>query len=454
MERGGSETAGANAGDPWPDGGSLWAATAPAVPGWPPLEGSAAADLAVVGGGYTGLSTALHAAERGLRVVLLEARAIGWGASGRNGGQVIAGLKEDPAALGRRFGPALGRRVAAVAGAAPERLFTLIQRLGIEPDVDRRGWLQPAAGQAGLDRQARRAAEWQAFGAPVAMLGTAELAARLGTTFFAGGLADARGGTIHPVKLAQGLAAAAAARGVRLHGRSPVTQLTPAAPGWRLATPTGYVVTRRVVLATNAYSGTLWPALRRSVVPVRSLQAATGPLEPGLRATLLPAAAAASDMLALQVYFRLDPDGRFVIGGRGGLTAAQDEACAQRLRRVAEALYPALVGQAWPHRWGGLVALTGDHLPHLHEPAPGLYALLGCNGRGVAIMVELGRVLADRLAGLPEAAADYPLTPLRPLPFHAFHRPVLRVRLALGDRRASRALKAAAQVPAPAGGPP
>lgn len=401
---------------------SLWAATA--VPGrdFPLLSGELRARTVVVGGGFTGLSSALHLAEAGWDVVLLEANAIGWGASGRNGGQVIAGLKYDPDKLETMFGPDLGPRLAWAVGDAPDYLFRLIERLGLRCDARQNGWIQPAHSESALAIVERRARQWQHRGVAARILDKREVGKLLGSDAYLGGWLDPRGGGIQPLSYARGLAAAAADRGVRIHAGSPAVRVARAGGGWRVDTPGGSVTAETLILATNAYTDGLWPGLKRSVVPTYSLQVATQPLSEPVRRSILPDGHVASDTLRLVRYYQIDSGGRFVLGARGPFhdnVVVRD--AGEQLRHIRQ-LYPQLEGVPFGHVWSGQVAMTADHLPHLHVLAPGAFAALGFNGRGVALTTTMGRFLAALASGTPAEAVDFPVTPLRPLPLHGFNR--------------------------------
>ncbi|MCX8101794.1 MAG: FAD-binding oxidoreductase [Geminicoccaceae bacterium] len=410
---------------------SLWTATAPPGPSCPPLEGEVEAEVAIVGGGYTGLSAALHLAERRVSVVLLEAHEPGWGASGRNGGQVIPGLKEDPDAVERILGPTFGRRAVRLSGEAPDLVFDLVARHGIACGAVRAGWIQPAPDEAGVRLQRARVEQWQRRGAPVEWLDRGAVSAALGTGLYLGGLLDRRAGSLQPLAYARGLAAAAIRAGARICGRSPALRLERAGAGWRVRSPRGAVRARTVLLCTNGYSDGLLPGLARALVPVVSVQVASAPLSENVRRSILPGGEAASDTRRLLVYFRLDPEGRLVIGGRGAASERGVRAAQARLRRLAQRMFPQLPDDlVWERAWGGRVALTENHLPFLVEPAPGLVAAAGYNGRGVAMATAMGRVLADKASGVPDDELDFPLTRLRPIPFHALHRPAMALAVA------------------------
>ena len=398
---------------------SLWQETAVPAADYPPVSGTVRAEIAVVGGGYTGLSAALHLAEAARDVAVIEARSPGWGASGRNGGQVIAGVKHDPEALLALFGPGVGVRMIETVGAAPDAVFGLIARHGIACDAVRAGWIQPAVSAATLSVSRERVRQWRAAGADVSLLDAAEMARLLGSQAYVGGMLDGRGGTVQPLSYARGLAAAAARAGARIFAETKATALERAGSGWRLAVPSGEVLAERVILATNAYSDRLHDGLRRSVIAVPSWQVATGPLPLSVCETILPGRQSGSDMRRLLRYFRLDADGRFVIGARGSYAEPQPGSSLKRLCEAAVKIFPQLRGVAFDYQWGGMVALTSDHLPHLNVLAPGLFAGLGYNGRGVAMATVMGRELAALATG---DAAGLPVAPLRPVRFHAASR--------------------------------
>jgi glycine/D-amino acid oxidase-like deaminating enzyme len=404
---------------------SLWTATAnPALP-CPPLEGPAETEVAIVGGGYTGLSAALHLAEAGAPVTLLEAETPGWGASGRNGGQVNPGLKEDPDAIEARFGPEMGGRMIRLSGSACDLVFDLVARHRIDCAAERPGWVVTAPGAAARRVFEARVAQWTRRGAPLRMLSAQETAEIVGSEVYPFAMLDARGGTVHPLNYALGLATAAQSAGAILHGRSRVTGLAREGETWTLTTARGRLRARRVLLCTNGYTDDLAPPLRRTLVPVRSVQVATAPLSDNLRRAILPGGHAVSDGRRLVLYFRIDPEGRFVMGGRGSYGRAAVLQRLQALRDVSRTLYPQLAEAEWRHAWGGFVAMTTDHFPHLDRIAPGVMAAVGYNGRGVAMATAMGKVLADWAAGMPEAALDFPVTQPRPIPFHFLRKPAV-----------------------------
>jgi len=413
---------------PPPSGGppaSAWTHSVEPLPATLPLEGDRRADVVIVGAGYTGLSAALHTAERGADVVVLDAADPGWGASGRNGGQIIPGLKHDPDELERRFGDETGRRMWEIAGGAAEAVFELIARHKIACHVERCGWIAAAPHAAALESLRSRTAQWQRRGAPVELLDASRIAELTGTTGYVGGMLDRRAGALQPLAFVRGLARAAQGAGAAIHGRSAVERLESTGQSWRVETAAGHVTARTVILATNAYSDDLWPGLRRTVLPVQSYQVATRPLPDEVRRRVLPGGQVVSDLRRILFYFRLDPEGRLLMGGRGPLDDRGDPALFTRLEAVAQRLFPQIGATAWEHRWSGRVALTADHLPHLHEPRPGVLMGLGYNGRGVAMATVMGKLLADRALGASHAEIGWPVTPVAPIPLHRWRLPAM-----------------------------
>jgi glycine/D-amino acid oxidase-like deaminating enzyme len=271
-----------------------------------------------------------------------------------------------------------------------------------------------------LQQQAARVEQWQRRGAAVQLLSHAEIARLTGSSRYCGGLIDRRGGAVQPLSYARGLAHALLAAGGRIFTQSPALTLTRAAGGYRIETPQGHLTAPRVIIATNAYTGRLTERLRRSIVPVPSFQVATAPIPAELRTTILPEGQAASDTARLLRYFRLDASGRLVLGTRGSFAAAPSVRSVRHHYRAVSEIYPQLQGIGFEYHWGGFVAMTQDHLPHLHELAPGLLAGLGYNGRGVAMATVMGRLLARWALGTSAGELGFPVTPLRPVPLHAF----------------------------------
>lgn len=401
---------------------SLWAATAPAAPQTPALAESLKVDVAIVGAGYTGLSTALHLAERGVSVCVLEANEPGWGASGRNGGQVNPTLKYDPDQLVQMYGVERAEPLINTVSNSADLVFNLIERHGIDCAPTRKGWMQVSYSEKGVAGLHARAEQWARRGVPVQRLDAGAVSARMGSQAFAGGWLDGRAGAIQPLAYARGLVRAAQAAGVRIHGQSAVTAMQQAGAGWKLQTASGAQVSAgQVVLATNGYSGDLWPGMAQSVLAANSFIVATRPLSGPGAESILPGQETVSTAQRLLLYFRKDAHGRLLMGGRGLFEDPTGPADFAHLERSLALLFPQLGKLDFEYRWAGRIAITRDFMPHVHEPAPGLTLALGCNGRGIALCTSLGQQLAGRLCDSHSDFA-YPVTPLQRLPLHGLQR--------------------------------
>ncbi|MBB5222902.1 glycine/D-amino acid oxidase-like deaminating enzyme [Amaricoccus macauensis] len=411
---------------------SLWAATAlPRTPA-PPLDADTDADTVVIGGGFTGLSAALELARSGQRVVLLEAEAVGWGASGRNNGQVIPTMTAaEPDALAARYNAA-GERFARLVGNSASVLFDIVRREGIEAEAEaeQAGWFQPAHSPGRVALSRARVEAWQRFGFPARLLDRAEATALLGSDFWYGGMLNPTGGHINPLGLARGMARAAEAHGATLHETTPVTGWQRDGDRWTVTTQGGRKVrARHMILATSTYTGELVPGLAsrlaRTVVPVLSWQMATAPISDNVRRTILPGRQAVSDTRGDLRFFRYDARNRLITGGVViGEHDVRRRVAAKAARNLADA-FPALGEQSMTHVWSGYVGMTWDRFPRVHSLGPDAWTWIGCNGRGVALGVSLGREMARAVSGAALDTLALPVVPIpAPLPFHSIARRV------------------------------
>jgi glycine/D-amino acid oxidase-like deaminating enzyme len=414
---------------------SLYADTAlPAIP-TPPLDGDRRVAVAVIGAGFTGLSTALHLAEQGVDVTVLEAHEPGWGASGRNGGQVNPGLKHDPDDVEARFGADLGRRMINLAWNAPKVVFDLATRLQISCEARQAGTIRAAytEGSAGevrgsFEQGARR-------GMPVEFLDRERINAATGTDRYLCALLDRRGGHLNPLAFARGLTRAAVQAGAKVHGATTVTKVHRNGSAWTLATGSGSVRADTLVLATNGYTDGLWPKLRGSIVPVYSGIVATEPIPAEVADVVFPLRASLYELGKVTVYYRLDAGNRLLMGGRCRQRPVADPAAMRFLMRYTHRLWPQLRPYRFTHGWNGQLAVTMDHYPHVHEPAAGVHVCLGYNGRGVAMSTAMGAELARRVIGGQAAAIDMPITDLRLIPFQGLWRTAVAARITYGRIR-------------------
>ncbi len=411
----------------WPP--SLWAATAPAAPALPALEGDQATDVVIVGAGFTGLSTAIHLREMGVAATVVEAAEPGWGASGRNNGQVIPTLSgHDPSAMVKRHGEA-GERFNAVLRDSAAYLFDLVRKYGIAAEAEQTGWVQPVHSPGRLKLAERRVKEWSALGAPVELLDRAAVSQMLGTSAWFGGFWNRTGGHINPLALTRGLATVAASLGTVIYARSPAVSMGFANGRWTVRTAHGSVTAPALVLATNAYTGEferqLAPAIAGEVIPVLSWQMATKPVSDNIAKTVIPGRQAVSDTHRELYFARWDARNRLVTGGAatfpGPAGVALRKPVAARLMR----LWPQLGDVEFDFVWSGYVGMTPDSLlhpevpgfPRIHQLGPNGFAWVGCNGRAVALSISLGRELARATQGVALDKLGLPLSEPGPRPF-------------------------------------
>ncbi len=396
----------------------VYVRSAPPPPPTQKLEGQRHVAVAVIGAGFTGLSTALHLAEAGIDVAVLEAKDIGWGASGRAFGQVVPYLKPSHDAILRHYGPERGQRIVDAVAAGPDLVFELIGRHGIECWPMRSGLIFAAHSPSGRHDLEHRTQYWQQRGAPVEMLEGARCAEAIGSPLYKAASLDRRGGNINPFAYARGLARAAVAAGAVIHPNTRVRGLARRDGRWSIDAGGAGVTADNVVIATNAYTGDLWPGLRESIIPIRGHGFVSEPLSDNVRHTLLPERQSMTDTRHLFSGVRMLPDGRLHASAYGPIFGPERPADLRRVNARIRKLYPQLGTIKWQQGWSGFVAMTADHFPRLHALAPGLYAGLGYNGRGIAAATMMGRDLAAVVRGARDEATVFPLTPLRPLPWH------------------------------------
>jgi gamma-glutamylputrescine oxidase len=383
---------------------SYYAATAERQHSYPPLQGTQSCDVAVVGGGLAGLSASLELAERGFSVTLLEARQIGWGASGRNGGQAIHGLACDQSTIEQQLGLDEARRVWAMSIEALDLLRQRIRRYGIDCD-----WRDGYLGLATNARKSRELQDWaermdQVYGYAQQHIPPAEMARWIASERFHSGVFDPRSGHLHPLKYTLGLGRAAAAAGVAIHEQTPVQSLQ-AGPTLRLRTAQGELQARHVLLAGNVYLQGIAPELEPRIMPVGTYIACTETLEDKLADSLIPSRAAVCDTNFVLDYFRTTNDQRMLYGGRVSYSTVTPMNLAESIRQRMAGTFAQLASAKVEYAWGGFVDISMNRAPDFGRlPAAGGYAanvyyLQGFSGHGLALTGLAGKLVAEAIAG-------------------------------------------------------
>lgn len=377
----------------------LWELSAPPAPTTTVLREHLSAEVVIVGAGYTGLSAALHLAKAGRKVVVLEAVEIGFGASGRNSGFVNAGLWVMPDDLIATLGPVHGNRLIGLLGEAPREVFALTERYGMECQADHRGTYHCAVGASGLKQLQARQAQWSKLGAKVELLSAGDTQARTGAAGYTGSLFDPRAGTIQPLAYARGLAGAAISEGATIHTGSAVTGFERNGTAWQVRTAGGSVSANWLILATDAYSTGATASIRQEQVHLPYFHVSTAPLGHNIRKTILPHGGAGWDTKTILSGFRLDAEGRLIVGSVGALRGTGLSVHRAWAKRHIRKLFPQLGECELETEWYGKIGMTPDHLPRLHSYGPNAIGFSGYNGRGIAPGTVFGRELARLILG-------------------------------------------------------
>jgi glycine/D-amino acid oxidase-like deaminating enzyme len=388
----------------------LWADTAPPAPKLSGLEGEQKAEVAIIGGGYTGLSAALHLAQSGRDAIVLEAREIGFGGAGRNVGLVNAGLWLMPDDVVRIMGQTYGERLIEVLGASPDMVFGLIEKHGIQCEAKRKGTLHCAHSPGGFSALQQRQAQWKRRGAPVTLLSREEAAPKIGSESFHGALLDQRAGTIQPLAYAYGLAQVAKSTGARLYKDSPVTAFKRESDHWRLTTPTGSVSAKAVILATHGYPEAAFKHREKELIPFNFFQFATSPLPENIRKTILPGGEGAWDTNLILSSFRLDQSGRLIVGSVGQVENMGYSLHKSWVRRTIKKIFPQVGPVSLEYAWDGRIAMTVDHIPRFHMLDEDLVSVSSYNGRGIGPGTVFGKLLAELVLGASPDTIPLPVS--------------------------------------------
>ncbi len=395
----------------------LWEKTAPAAPQTPALSGNVDADVVIVGGGYTGVSAALHLAEAGTRVVLLEANEIGFGGAGRNVGLINGGMWVMPLEIPGVLGPVYGERVLDLLGNAPLLVRALIEKHAIECELEKNGTLHCAVGEEGLKEIRERCAQWAARGADVRVLSAEETARRIGTTAYSGSLLDMRAGTLQPLAYVRGLAKAAIAADAKIHTGSAAISTERNGNRWLVNTANGSVSADWIIVASEFYSTGPWEQVRNEQVLLPYFNFATVPLSKTQLEKILPGREGCWDTKEILSSFRMDRAGRLVFGSVGALRNTGASIHRSWAKRSLKRLFPELGDIAFETEWYGRIGMTDDAIPRFHKFAPNVVGFSGYNGRGIAPGTVFGKTLARHILGeLSEEEMPLPVTDVKEAP--------------------------------------
>ncbi len=414
---------------------SWYAETAGEIPERAALSGGHRADVCVVGAGYAGLSAALHLAERGFRVVVLEANRVGWGASGRNGGQLGLTPRAEMDDYVRALGRDDARKVWDISVAANRLVKDLVARHAIPCDLApghvEAAWKRGDARWV-MDWAEEAARDWGHTGARP--LDRAEIAEMLGTERYHAGCHEAEAAHLHPLKLALGLARAAEAAGAVIHERSRVTRV---APG-RVETADAHVEAEQVLLAANGYLDALEPRVRARSMPINNFIAATEPLDPATANRINRARVCVSDTKFVLNYFRLTPCRRLLWGGGESYGQRFPADIGAVVRRAMAEVYPEFAKMRFTHAWGGTLAITPTRMPVFQDLGGGVLAISGWSGSGIHMATMGGKIAADAIRGRSERWDVMARLPTPAFPGGAWFRaPLLKLAMswyALRDR--------------------
>lgn len=386
-----------NANSPYPP--SYYAASRNIIRETKKLEGEVTADIVVVGAGYSGMSTAIHLAESGLKVVVVEAAEVGWGASGRNGGQVVNGLNASLATIGKRYGEKTANFVGGLVQEGAGIIYDWVARYGIDCDL-KRGNIYAAYTEQHMRELEAKKALWKSHGMDDhELLDREAIRKHIGSDVYAGGMIDHSGAHMHPLNLVLGEAKAFEGLGGVIYEHSPVTRVSQSADSAVVETAAGRVTAKTAVVCGNAYLGNVVPQLTARVMPVSTQMMATAPLGRERAEALLPTGMCVEDVRYILDYFRISADYRLVFGG-GVVYGGTDPAdVVAKLRPNMEKVFPQLKGERVDFAWSGNFALSFSRVPQMGRLGNRIYFAHGYSGHGVTGSHLFGRILSEAIKG-------------------------------------------------------
>lgn len=394
---------------------SLWGKTAVDAIEPESLQETLEADVLVVGAGFSGMSTALHLAEQGVSVVVLESHSVGFGGSGRNAGLVNAGVWQTPDYVVEQLGAEAGSQFNQALYDSPNLVFDLLNRYQIDCQGKQCGTINIAHSASAIDYLQSRCQQLQKLGADVRFIDGGTSSAMSGSNRYRhGGILDANAGTINPLSYVRGLAKAAIGQGVQLFQNTPLVSLKRDDNRWLAKSPNGQVLAEKVVLATNAYADENSLGVRDSTVPVFIFHCATEPLAADIVDDILPERHGVWDTQTLLTSSRIDENGRLIMSSAGSLHGLAKTIRQNWMKRLRDRLYPQTKGTPWAYQWTGQIGVTSNKLLRIQLLAPGLFAPAGYNGRGIGPGTVIGKHLANTLISGNRNEFPFPIETLHP----------------------------------------
>ncbi|GIN22359.1 MAG TPA: FAD-binding oxidoreductase [Bacillus bacterium] len=404
---------------------SMWEATAGERKSRPTLQGEQHCDIVIIGGGFSGLSTSYHLQKMGYRTIVLEKNTVGYGASGRNGGELLTGYHGTMESFAQKKGFETAKKMWELSLDSIDLVENITKENGISCDLVRKGDIRPAYKVSHLEkfkRDQEYLAEKFNFH-EISIIDRSEMKTELNTDFYHGARINERGAHFHPLKFVLGLADVVEGLGGSIFENSEAVKVKrDSADKVTVTTPNGRVIADEVVIVTNAYAGNLDNTLKKSVIPVESIMIATEPLTEELIQELIPKNRAVSDSKNLLYYFRRTGDNRMAFGGSGrALGKRAQRKLFDNLREGMTTVFPQLKDARVEYRWGGKVGFTQDFLPYIGQLEDGTYFAFGYCGKGAAMAVMAGKVLAETIHHPDQVNNPLKKESLRPIPFHSQH---------------------------------
>lgn len=386
------------------------------------LQGQTQADVTIIGAGITGLRAALELAQHNLNVVVLDSHEPGWGASGRTGGQVNPLAHATPDKINQQLGKVFGPRMLDSYVKSGDELFNLIAQFKLQCAPTQNGWIRAAHCSSAIKELQQMHRGWSDAGLDIRFIEKKELQQLSGSTAYDTATLVKSGGCIQPLSYSRELARVASEQGAKIYCSSTVTAVESVGPQlWKVKTATASVTSKWVLFCTNGYTDNTLKGLKQTIIPLVSVQAVTRPLSDDEYHSALPQGHTLSDTRRVIYYSRKDNQNRLLFGSLG-YSEHCNRADKKRLHQGLEKVFPQFCAADLQQYWGGRLAFTPEILPHLHEPAPGLLAGLGYNGRGVAMATVMGRILSERVKGKASEDLAIATTKFKPFFAHSLHK--------------------------------